>query len=94
MGMQVEVFLFASFADIAGSRTIALDVPEPCTVSSLVRALQERFPALRPYDLQRILVAINQEIAQPDQVISSGDEIGVFPPVSGGNDECRMSADR
>ncbi|HEV8129847.1 MAG TPA: MoaD/ThiS family protein [Acidobacteriota bacterium] len=82
--MKLQVLLFATFADIAGSRKITLEVDPPCTAASLVRALQEKFSMLRGYDLQRILVAVNQEMAAPDQIISGDDEVGVFPPVSGG----------
>jgi molybdopterin converting factor subunit 1 len=82
--MQIEVLLFATFADIAGSRTLPIDVPDPCTVGSLVRALQQKFPALQAYDLNRILVAVNREMAGPDQSVRPGDEVGIFPPVSGG----------
>lgn len=87
--MNLEVLLFASFADVAGARKVMVDVAEPCTPSSLVRALQERFPALKEYDLGRILVAVNQEIAGSNQEISENDEVGVFPPVSGGFDEAK-----
>ncbi|MBI2821186.1 MAG: MoaD/ThiS family protein [Acidobacteria bacterium] len=84
IGVNIEVLLFATFADIAGSRKIALDVSEPCNVLSVVRALQEKFPALRAYDFQTILVAVNQEAATPEQAIAADDEVAVFPPVSGG----------
>ena len=33
---------------------------------------------------QRILVAINQDMVQPDTVIHDGDEVAFFPPVTGG----------
>ncbi len=82
--MNLQVLLFATFADIAGSRKVLLEIDEPYTVASLVRALQKKFPALRGYDTQSILVAVNQEMAGLDRQISSSDEVGVFPPVSGG----------
>ena len=82
--MNLQVLLFATFADIAGSRKVTLEMDEPYTVASLVRSLQKKFPALLDYDLQSILVAVNQEMATPDQRISSSDEVGIFPPVSGG----------
>jgi molybdopterin converting factor small subunit len=33
---------------------------------------------------QPIIVAINQEIAQSEQLVSTGDEVAFFPPVTGG----------
>ena len=35
-------------------------------------------------DGQRVLAAINQEMAVADQPLQSGDEVGFFPPVTGG----------
>ena len=82
--MELHVLLFATFADVAGARTVRVEVTEPCTVAAMNRAVQRRLPALQAYDLQKILVAVNQEMAHPDQRISAGDEVGIFPPVSGG----------
>jgi molybdopterin synthase sulfur carrier subunit len=33
---------------------------------------------------QRVLVAINQELARPETAIADGDEVAFFPPVTGG----------
>ena len=33
---------------------------------------------------QRVLVAINQELARPESAIADGDEVAFFPPVTGG----------
>ena len=35
-------------------------------------------------DLSVIRVAVNQEFAAPDHAIADGDEIALFPPVTGG----------
>jgi len=32
----------------------------------------------------RILIAVNQEMAEPGAAVKDGDEIGFFPPVTGG----------
>ena len=33
---------------------------------------------------QRVLAAVNQEMAADGQVLDAGDEVGFFPPVTGG----------
>ena len=35
-------------------------------------------------DLSVIRVAVNQELAAPDHAVADGDEIALFPPVTGG----------
>lgn len=35
-------------------------------------------------DLSVVRVAVNQDYAQPDDPVSPGDEIALFPPVTGG----------
>ena len=35
-------------------------------------------------DLSVIRVAVNQEFAAPDRAVADGDEIALFPPVTGG----------
>lgn len=33
---------------------------------------------------QRVLAAVNQEMARPDTAVADGDELAFFPPVTGG----------
>jgi molybdopterin synthase sulfur carrier subunit len=35
-------------------------------------------------DGQRVLAAVNQEMASDGQALQAGDEVGFFPPVTGG----------
>ena len=35
-------------------------------------------------DEQRVLAAVNQEMASVDRTLQAGDEVGFFPPVTGG----------
>ncbi len=55
-------------------------------VRSLLDWLKTRSPghaeALK--DLTVVRVAVNQTYVQPDHPVKSGDEIAIFPPVTGG----------
>ena len=58
----------------------------PLTVAEMLDWL----PTLSPAHAQammprnRLRVAVNQEFADPDTLIHPGDEVAVFPPVTGG----------
>lgn len=81
--MQVRVLYFATLRDRAGVREEALSIPAASTVADLKMALGERHQRLAPA-LESALVSINREFALPEERLSEGDEVAIFPPVSGG----------
>jgi molybdopterin converting factor subunit 1 len=81
--MQVQVRYFASLKDRAGVASTSVELADGSTVSQLITQLSEDHPGLAPA-LPSALVAVNQEYAFGDTLLSSGDEVGFFPPVSGG----------
>lgn len=55
------------------------------TVQDIIETLKERGPNwLQPLSQNPLLIAVNQNMAQPDTSIKDGDEIAFFPPVTGG----------
>jgi molybdopterin converting factor subunit 1 len=81
--MNLSVLFFATLKDRAGRDRTALALPDDATVSTLKSTLAEQFPALAPA-LPTTLVSVNREFALPDDPLHDGDEIALFPPVSGG----------
>ena len=59
---------------------------DPLTVARLLDSLRERGGAFRAELAagRAVRVAINHAVAQPDDVLSDGDEVALFPPVTGG----------
>lgn len=82
MSNQVSVQLFGITREIAGTTTLALDLPASGQVGALLEALREKYPALN--GLRSLLVAVNGEYAEADQLLHPNDEIALIPPVSGG----------
>lgn len=75
---------FASARDAAGVADLVFDLgPGPSTVSDALARLSERSPGLGQ-DMGRWLSARNQRFAKPGDALEDGDEIAIFPPVSGG----------
>jgi sulfur-carrier protein len=56
----------------------------PATVDDLVQLLSQRGEPWREVLAGQVLVAVNQEMAQPSTPLRDGDEVGLFPPVTGG----------
>jgi molybdopterin converting factor subunit 1 len=81
--MRCRVLLFASAQDLAGTRSITLEVPEGATVAELRRRLAAAKPALTAL-LERSALAVNGEFAADDNMLSPTAEIALLPPVSGG----------
>lgn len=85
--MRVIVKLFASEADAAGRRELALDLPgETTTAAELRRAIGEQVPALRSPGTGHVAarLAVNHEFADDATPISPRDEVALIGQVSGG----------
>jgi molybdopterin synthase catalytic subunit len=83
--MKVQVRLFARYREAAGQERLEVDLPEGGTVESAWQAVTARHPQLavyRPYTL----FAVGHDYVVPEHPLRSGDELCLFPPVSGGID--------
>ena len=81
--MQVRLLFFATLKDIVGSRELRLDVPQGSTVGDVWNQLERTYPRMKDYRLI-VLTAVNEEYVHKSAGISEGDELALFPPVSGG----------
>ncbi len=79
----VKVLFFAHLKELSGVENDLMAISGPIQVVDLKRLLGERFPLISGR-LANVLVAINQQYAADDDLIQPGDEVALFPPVSGG----------
>jgi molybdopterin synthase catalytic subunit len=84
--INVRVLFFGAARDAAGAGAAELSLAAPITAGAARKAIVERYPALEKFGAS-LLFAVNQEYADAAQLIQSGDELAVFPPVSGGADD-------
>ena len=82
--MEIQVKLFATLKDRAGTNKITVTVAEPATVATLLAAAEAAYPNLAT-SLPIALVSVNKSFASEETAVSPGDEVALFPPVSGGD---------
>lgn len=80
--MSLKVALYGITRDIVGASAIELPAPAPTTVGALLDEMRRQYPALG--ELRSCAVAVNNEYASADHVLSTVDEIALIPPVAGG----------
>jgi molybdopterin synthase catalytic subunit len=89
--MKVRVLFFGTAHDLTGFGQEDLDLAEGEHLEDLRRYYEGRFPRLKEMGAT-VLVAVNQEVAEPAAVLHEGDEVAFLPPVSGGlGDDQRQS---
>ena len=82
--MRVRVHLFARYREAAGQEQVDLDIPDGGTVESAWSAVVARHPQLEQYR-PFTLFAVGHDYVEPDHALKPGDELLLFPPVSGGS---------
>ena len=83
---MLNVLFFASLRETFGCASEQMTLPVPASVGALVDALCAR-GAIWSDALstdRRWRVAVNQEMAAMDTMLKPGDEVAIFPPVTGG----------
>lgn len=81
--MFVTIKFFASYREMLGEDQILLDVDEGFTIGDVLDMLKERYPALKEQGYMP-LTACNLKHVSKRHLLSDGDEVAIFPPVSGG----------
>ncbi|MCW9129857.1 molybdopterin converting factor subunit 1 [Bacillus paramycoides] len=77
---MIEVLLFAHLQEEASKSTLQIDC-ENITVAEVKDILIKKYNVAISNE---IMVAINEEYANEDDIIQTGDVVAIIPPVSGG----------
>lgn len=93
--MKLTILLFATLKSRAGRNRVEVEIPEGASPTDLLAAVRAACPALAPA-LDSAVLAVNREFAFEDIALKPGDEVALFPPVSGGTagpDYCALAAE-
>lgn len=83
---MLKLLYFASLREQFGMANESIAMPSKATVEGVVDSLRARggmFADALAAD-KRWRVAVNQEMAAFDTALKPGDEVAIFPPVTGG----------
>lgn len=92
--LKCKVLLFGAARELAGCDEFELKIE--CSAATTAAEVFERVLQIYP-DLRRfgrsLLMAVNQEYATPEKEVRDGDEIALFPPVSGGSGAIKVETE-
>lgn len=85
--MKVTILFFGAAKDAVGAEAIEFDLLPHILAADAFAQILQAFPDLREKFGKSLLFAVNQNYASGDEAIQNGDELAIFPPVSGGSGE-------
>lgn len=85
---MIKIIFFARLRELMGIENLdyKLDSEESTSVDNVLHNLSEQYPSLSNYIAQGhlVMIAVNQQTAGFKKILKSGDELALFPPVTGG----------
>ena len=82
--IQVHVLFFGAARDAAGAEEMDIELKAPATAATAREEILAAYPELQRFG-KSLLFAVNQEYAETTREVRDGDELAIFPPVSGGS---------
>lgn len=81
--ISVNVRFFAYFREITGIQEKEVAIKKGSRILDLIDLLCSQYKELKDHR-NAMLVSINHNYAMDDCVLKNGDEVAIFPPLSGG----------
>ncbi len=80
--MELQISFFGITKDIVGEKKLKIETTPCITAQNLVKLLILHYPDLSK--ISSLVLAVNNEYASEDLILSANDTIALIPPVSGG----------
>lgn len=82
---MTDILFFAQLREQLNSTGVSIDLQAPCSVAELLQRLVDEHPQWQAvFANSQVLAAINQTLVDTKALVSPGDEVAFFPPVTGG----------
>lgn len=82
---QIRVLFFAALREAIGQSELQLALPAPLQIPGLLALMSAQCPQVQQALAGReVLAAVNQQLVGSSAWVSPGDEVALFPPVTGG----------
>lgn len=75
---------FARLKEQTGTEKVELALADVNCLSDLISFLTEKNPDWAPFLSGKLMTAVNHQMVTGDQALKAGDEVALFPPVTGG----------
>ncbi|MEP6923048.1 MAG: molybdopterin converting factor subunit 1, partial [Pyrinomonadaceae bacterium] len=83
--ISVKVLFFGAAKDLAGTNEKMFGLPENISAAEAFTFILQSIPTVREKFGKSLLFAVNQSYVTGEETIKEGDELAIFPPVSGGS---------
>ncbi|HSR49022.1 MAG TPA: molybdenum cofactor biosynthesis protein MoaE [Anaerolineales bacterium] len=83
--MRITILYFASLRQRVGFKEEALEIGDGASIADVKTAILTAHPELGSH-MPTVIASVNREFAADDHVVGDGDEVALFPPVSGGGE--------
>ena len=83
---MINIVFFARIREQLGTAKLSLPLSAGATVASLKQQLIDTHGESwgEVLNAANVVKAVNQQVVEDDQLLTEGDEIAFFPPVTGG----------
>ncbi|MGJ8743326.1 molybdopterin converting factor subunit 1 [Polaribacter sp.] len=80
--MKIQLLFFGITTDLMNTNQLKIEVNTATSIHDFKLNLKENYPQLE--NINTYAIAVNEEYATDQLILSEGDVVAIIPPVSGG----------